>query len=141
VRHVGSSLRAALPHRRHRQFAGPWPHRNMCRRSCSIHSCNVSGGQLSLLGVGECAALCRWRFAVVCGLWWRWAVMVARAFVRQDEQNLAGNTKKMCVCGLRAWNLFQLALSRHGVDTTFSHNARCIQHVSKLNIQSKQVIA
>jgi hypothetical protein len=35
----------------------------------------------------------------------------------------------------------QLTLSRNGVDTTFPHNARCIQHVSKLNAQSKQVIA
>jgi hypothetical protein len=41
----------------------------------------------------------------------------------------------------KAKNKFLLTLSRHGVDTTFSHNARCIQHVSKLNAQPKQVIA
>jgi hypothetical protein len=34
-----------------------------------------------------------------------------------------------------------LTLSRHGVDTTFPHNALCIQNVSKLNTPSKQVIA
>jgi hypothetical protein len=46
-----------------------------------------------------------------------------------------------CGGGLPTYRSSLLALSRHGVDTTFSHNARCIQHVSKLNAQSKQVIA